>query len=203
MSPLTHLLASWLIAAKTTDNPRDCRLVSLAGVLPDADGLGLGIDLGNGVLGRPESDFYQQYHHFALHGLPGGLVVAGTFALFARRPLRTGILALLLFHLHLLFDFVGSRGPSPDDLWPIYYFGPFSKDPMWVWRGQWRLDAWPNQVFTWVLLLFSLWLAARRGDSFVGVFNRWADDIFVRVLRNWRDSLRRVFSGDQPPARLF
>ena len=45
MSPETHLLASWIIAAKTTDNPRDCRLVTLAGILPDLDGLGLIVDL--------------------------------------------------------------------------------------------------------------------------------------------------------------
>jgi hypothetical protein len=119
------------------------------------------------------------------------LVVAGGFLLFARRKLRVGVLALLVFHLHLLFDFLGSRGPSPDDLWPIFYFGPFSKDPMWLWHGQWRLDAWPNQVFTWILLAAALWLALRRGDSFVGVVSRWADEIFVRVLRKWRDALQR------------
>ena len=65
---------------------------------------------------------------------------------------------------------------------------------MWLWRGQWRLDAWPNQVFAWVLLLTALWLAVRRGDSFVGVFNRRADEIFVRVLRKWRDALQRHFT---------
>jgi inner membrane protein len=199
MSPLTHLLASWLIAAKTTDNPRDCRLVTLAGVLPDADGLGVAMDLANRALGRPETDYYQHYHHYALHGLPGSLLVAGTFVLLARHRLRTGILALLVFHLHLLFDLLGSRGPSPEDLWPIFYFGPFTKDPMWLWRGQWRLDAWPNQVFTWILLLLALWLATRRGDSFVGVFNRRADDIFVRVLRKWRDALTGILFRNQPP----
>jgi len=41
MSPETHLLASWVIGAKGTDNARDCRLVALAGILPDVDGLGL------------------------------------------------------------------------------------------------------------------------------------------------------------------
>ena len=41
MSPATHFFVSWVIAAKTTDNPRDCRLVTLAGILPDVDGLGL------------------------------------------------------------------------------------------------------------------------------------------------------------------
>ena len=41
MSPLTHLVGSWLIAVATTDNPRDRKLVTWAGVLPDADGLGV------------------------------------------------------------------------------------------------------------------------------------------------------------------
>jgi hypothetical protein len=31
MSPITHLPASWIVAAKTTDNPRDCRLAALPG----------------------------------------------------------------------------------------------------------------------------------------------------------------------------
>lgn len=41
-----------------------------------------------------------------------------------------------MLHPHLLCDFVGSRGPDPVDLWPIIYFGPFDKDPMWLWKGQ-------------------------------------------------------------------
>ena len=45
MSPATHLFASWLIAAKTTNYVRDCRLVTLAGMLPDADGFSLLMDL--------------------------------------------------------------------------------------------------------------------------------------------------------------
>jgi hypothetical protein len=42
---------SWVIAAKTTDNPRDCRLVTLAGILPDLDGLGLIPDVVTRALG--------------------------------------------------------------------------------------------------------------------------------------------------------
>ena len=41
MSPLTHLVGSWLVAVATTNNPRDRKLVTWAGVLPDADGLGM------------------------------------------------------------------------------------------------------------------------------------------------------------------
>jgi inner membrane protein len=54
MSPTTHLLASWIVAAKTTDNPRDCALITWAGVLPDLDGLGMVLDIFNqAVFHRP------------------------------------------------------------------------------------------------------------------------------------------------------
>jgi hypothetical protein len=99
---------------------------------------------------------------------------------------RVALLALLVFHLHLLCDFVGSRGPSPEDLWPIFYYGPFEKDPMWIWKGQWRLDGWQNKVIFVILFLWALLLAVKRGDSFVGVFNRRVDAIFVGVLRKWQ-----------------
>ncbi len=47
MSPLTHLIGSWLVATATTNNPRDRKLVTWVGVLPDADGLGLIPDVMN------------------------------------------------------------------------------------------------------------------------------------------------------------
>jgi hypothetical protein len=65
----THLLASWIIAAKTTDNAHDCRLVTLAAILPVADGLRLIVDLLSGRLGGRETDLYERYHHYLLHGV--------------------------------------------------------------------------------------------------------------------------------------
>lgn len=186
MSPETHLLASWIIAAKTTDNRRDCRLVALAGLLPDLDGLGVLVDVGTQALGYRGTQLYAQYHHYLLHGWLGGVLIAALMACFARRRWRVALLALLVFHLHLLCDLAGSRGPSPSDLWPVFYFGPFSAHPMWIWKGQWRLDGWFNRYFTVALFLWSLWLAAQLGYSFVGVFNRRVDEIFVGVLRKWR-----------------
>jgi hypothetical protein len=58
VNPETHLLASWVIGAKTTNNARDCRLVALAGILPDLDGLGLGVDLISRVCGAPKTFFF-------------------------------------------------------------------------------------------------------------------------------------------------
>jgi inner membrane protein len=119
MSPATHLFMSWVIAAKTTDNPRDCRLVTLAGVLPDVDGLGLIPDVVTRALGYRGTLYYEHYHHFLLHGIYGGVAIAVLLACFARHRWRVLLLALLVFHLHLLCDIAGSRGPDPDDLWPI------------------------------------------------------------------------------------
>jgi len=107
----------------------------------------------------------------------------------AKRKLRAALLAVLVFHLHLLCDFVGSRGPDPVDLWPIFYFGPFDKNPMWIWKGQLPLDAWPNRLLTVCLLAWALWLAVHRGYSFVGAFSRRLDRVFVGVLQKWRGEL--------------
>jgi hypothetical protein len=198
MSPESHLLASWIIAAKTTDNPRDCSLVTLAGILQDLDGLGLIVDLARESMHLRGTQLYAQYHHYLLHGALGGVLIAGVLACFARRRLRVALLALLVFHLHLLCDFVGSRGPSPADLWPIFYFGPFDKDPMWVWKGQWRLDGWFNRYFSVGLFLWALWLPIRLGYSVVGVFSRRADRVFVGVLRKWHEALARRVGRGKP-----
>ncbi len=189
MYPETHLLASWVIGAKSTDNARDCRLVALAGILPDADGLGLIADGLSRALGWKQSFFYEHYHHFLLHGAFGAIVITVLLTFFARQKWRVALLSLAVFHLHLLSDFVGSRGPSPEDLWPIFYLGPFEKDPMWIWRGQWRLDAWPNRLLSIALFLWSLWLAVQKGYSFVGVFSRRLDQTFIQVLRKWQAEL--------------
>ena len=113
MTPLAHLLGSWLIASVTTDNPRDRKLVTLAGILPDADGLGLIVDAANAVISGQEVSFqyYQHYHHYLLHGWPGAIAVATLLAGCARQKGRVLLAGLLTFHLHLLCDLIGSRGP--------------------------------------------------------------------------------------------
>jgi len=188
LSPATHLLGSWIIAAKTTGNARDCRLVTLAGILPDADGVGLIADIISGLFGGRQTHLYGHYHHYLLHGALGGILIAALVTGFARQRWRVLLPALLVFHLHLLCDFVGSRGPAPEDLWPVFYFGPFDKDPMWVWRGQLRLDGWFNRGLSAALFLWALWLPVRLGHSVVGVFNRRVDQVFVGVLRKWHDA---------------
>ena len=196
MSPLTHFIGSWLVASVTTNNPRDRKLVTLAGVLPDLDGTGLVVDVARAVItGQPfTNQFYAQYHHWLLHGWPGAIVLCGLLTCFARQRLRTAALCLLAFHLHLACDLVGSRGPASADLWPIAYGEPFFRHPFWLWRGQWRLDGWQNRSITLVVFFTALWLASRRGYSFVEVFSRKLDAIFVGVLRKWNAALGRRFA---------
>jgi inner membrane protein len=200
MNPETHLLASWVIGAKTTDNARDCRLVALAGLFPDADGVGLIVDAANWAFGGRKTFYYQQYHHYWFHGLLGAFLITSLVACFAQRKWRVALLALLVFHLHLLCDLAGSHGPDPGDLWPIFYLAPFTTHPMWMWKGQWPLDAWPNRLLTAWLFGWALWLAVPRGYSFVGVFSRRLDRIFIQVLRKWHGALNAWWEQRPPPS---
>ena len=203
MSPETHLLASWLIAAKVTRNPRDCRLATLAGVLPDLDGSGLVIDMINRALGRHETFFYQNYHHYVLHGIFGAVLISGLLAAFAREKWRVAWLAFLLVHVHLFCDVIGARGPTIDDIWRIFYLAPFTTHSMILsWKHQWRLDGWQNRWITVALFAWALWVPLRTGYSVVGVFSRRADEVFVAILAKWRKGLNPAIEAvARPPWR--
>ncbi len=188
MSPLTHFIGSWLVASVTVNNARDRRLVTLAGIIPDADGVGMVVDVVKSLVTRQELTFqyYQRFHHLWLHGWPGALLVALLLGSFGRQRLRVGLWCLVVFHLHLLCDLAGSRGPSSADLWPICYGEPLFRHPIWFWKGQWKLDGWQNQSISVVLFALMLWVAAKRGYSCVEVFSSRLDTVFVGTLQKWR-----------------
>ena len=60
---------------------------------------------------------------------------------------------------------------------------PFSSAWEWTWEGQWVLNAWPNFLITFVLLLAMFYLAWQRGFSPLEMFSSPADGAFVRALR--------------------
>jgi hypothetical protein len=115
------------------------------------------------------------------------LIVAIALTCFGRQRWGVAFGCLITFHLHLLCDLLGSRGPSPADLWPICYGEPLFRHPIWLWRGQWRLDGWQNTAIVLVVFALSLWVAVKRGHSFVEVFSQRLDSSFVGVLRKWRE----------------
>ena len=190
MSPATHFFGSWLIASFTTANPRDRKLVTWAGVLPDADGLGLVVDVVGALLtGSPiRFHYYQRFHHHLAHGWPAAIVIIALLTCFARDRWRVALLCLVTFHVHLLCDLVGSRGPGPADLWPIAYGEPLFLRPVWWWRGQWRLDGWQKQTLSGIVFALNLWRATTLGASCLEVFSARLDAALVGILRKWRQA---------------
>jgi hypothetical protein len=66
------------VASATMHNSRDRRLVTLAGIVPDTDGLGIVADVLKSLVTGQETSFsyYQRFHHLWLHGWPGALLAA-------------------------------------------------------------------------------------------------------------------------------
>jgi hypothetical protein len=183
MNPITHLLASWSLAEASDLEHSDRTLITWCGVLPDLDGLGAAVDFGNRILGRPESFWYGQYHHALLHGAFGAVLIAATLAARASRRGRVFLFGIAAVHLHLLCDFVGSRGRDAADIWPIRYLSPFSERLSIFWSGQWELNAWPNISFTLALLGFTFYRAVSVGHSPVSLFSSRANEAFVGTVR--------------------
>ena len=180
MSPVTHFFSGWVFANCFDLERRDRALVTLACVVPDIDGLGIIPELLTRNSAHPLL-WFSEYHH-SLHNLTFALVIAALAYALAMRKWKTGLLALLSFHLHLFEDVLGSRGPDGYQ-WPIPYLAPFSQSLQFAWRGQWGLNAWPNIALTVVLLMITLWLAWRRGFSPLEMVSEDADRALVRTLR--------------------
>jgi inner membrane protein len=183
MSPITHFFMGWAVAnAVPSLTKRDRAFVTWASVVPDIDGLGIIAEKLTQNSSHP-LNWWSNYHHMLGHNLGFALVVSIVAAIFARQKIKTTLLVLFSFHLHLLADLVGARGPEGDQ-WPIPYLLPFSKHLQLTWSGQWALNAWPNMAITAALIGIAVMLARQRGFSPLELFSAKADATFVRALRN-------------------
>jgi inner membrane protein len=183
MSPITHLLAGWTALEKTQFTNRDRALVVFAGLAPDLDGLGIVVDFATRMLGMPETDYYQSYHRIYGHGLGAALLFSVLVGFVGIRKIRAALGAFAAIHLHFLCDVMGSRGSTPEDIWPIYYLAPFSDALTLSWSDQWPLVGWQNMVLTMALLAIAAARAVGTGYSPVGLFSRRGDIAFVATLR--------------------
>ena len=96
MSPITHFFAGWLVANLDDLNRRDRLLVTLAGIVPDLDGLGIVPDFLTRHSAQP-LNWWSDYHHLFGHNLLFGLAAASLgFAVATKRPLAS-LLILLTF----------------------------------------------------------------------------------------------------------
>jgi hypothetical protein len=181
MSPVTHLLISWLIAEIPPGLTRkDKAAITVSGVIPDIDGIGAIAE----YITRDNADplrWFTRYHHL-LHNVSFGLAVVAIAALFARRRIVVAALGFLAFSVHIVCDILGSRGPDGYQ-WPICYLFPFSRTAEFAWYGQWSLNSWPNFAITLLAILATLWLARARGYSLVMLFSQKADAAVVETIR--------------------
>ncbi len=182
MSLATHFLVGWVVANSDHLNRRERAAVTIASVVPDVDSLGI---IAGFLTGEPDQPlmWYSQYHHVVAHNVGFGLLVAGVSFMVVTRRWTTASLALLSFHLHLLGDLLGSRGPDGYQ-WPIPYLFPFSNAWEWSWQGQWELNAWPNFLITAAALGVTLFLAWKQGYSPLEMISPFADKVFIEALRH-------------------
>lgn len=200
MNPITHGLISWGIANIPENTTRRQRiLVTAGGLIPDIDGLGMLIDKGVELFGGTSPGLYHEFHRvlghnigFAVLGILGAMILADN-----GKRLLTAAFVALTFHLHLLCDILGSRGPATDtnpggDVWGIPYMhlpfvqespNPLTDPVWWKWEGQWALNAWPNITLTLLLILFCGFMAVRCKRTIVEVLSLRLDGAVVRTLR--------------------
>lgn len=166
----THALLGWLIA-QPLPSVRDRRLVTLAAVLPDIDGLA--------ALGGVE--LYQRHHHTFGHNVfAWGVTVLGA-CLFAKRKMPTTVLSALGFASHLFTDLLGSGFDWPlHPLWPVSWWQLEFHPPF-----QWELASWQNYLAALLCFGAMVFLALKRGRSVVEVFGAKAELHFVATLQKW------------------
>jgi hypothetical protein len=177
----THLLTGWALANAASLERRERAIVTAAAVVPDLDALGLLVEhtpLHAVVPGH----WFSDYHHVATHNVGAALVVFALSLAICRGGWRGPLVAMAAFHLHLLADIAGSRGPDGFQ-WPVPYLLPFSARWQLTWAGQWALNGWPNALLTVALLGLALRLAWRRGYSPVELVSARADAKVVEALR--------------------
>ena len=182
MNPITHLLVSWVIADSSDLEKKERLTVTLSGIIPDIDSFGIVVEQLTKESERPLL-WWSDYHHVFGHNLGLGILVAIVVFIIANQKWKTMGLAILCFHLHLLFDIIGAKGPDGYQ-WPIPYLLPFSDSIQLTWKYQWEINAWPNFVITTAAIIMVFYNAWKHGYSIIEIFSKKIDRAFVKTLQN-------------------
>jgi hypothetical protein len=177
MNVVTHFLIGWNAGLRLGRTARATALIAAVSVIPDIDGLGAVVD----VIRGGEAEMFLEYHHKFGHCALFGLLMLPLIYLLGKRSLKLALSGFLIFHLHLLCDIVGARGPDGYQ-WPLYYFWPFS-DVGITWSGQWQINAWPNILLTCLLIVDFLRQSAKKGFTPFCFVSRGAESVLVETLQ--------------------
>ena len=181
MSPVTHFLVGWLVSNTAKLDQCERALVTIAGIIPDIDGLVIIADFITRNTKHP-LQWWGKFHHVLAHNIGFALIVTlCSYIVSKQRRMTTAILVWISFHLHLLGDLLGARGPEGNQ-WPIPYLLPFSNSWQWAWRGQWALNAWPNFIITGIAMSLTFYLAWKRGYSPLEMVSVKTNKTFVGIL---------------------
>lgn len=179
MNPATHLFISWSVANTDSLERRDRLMVTIGGLLPDIDAIGLIPELISGG----KIDWYSRYHHIIAHNFMPCVLGIIPIILLTRKKFLTALLFIFAFHIHLFCDVIGARGPEGYQ-WPIPYLWPFNPDFQITWSHQWLVNAWPNMVITVFFIIITIWLARIKGYSIFSLISDKIDKAFVETIKN-------------------
>ena len=156
---------AWLFAAAFVEKPRDRRLVVLAGVLSDVDGVFILFD----------RVAFNQYHHTFGHSFLFGIPLALSLALLANNRRKTAAAALGTFSLHLLADLPGAWPITP--FYPLLGYEASFKDSLPAFLEYDSLVSMVNAA----ILVFMLLLMYHREASPLEFFSKKLDEKLVRL----------------------
>lgn len=151
MHTSTHLLSGWCVGNLFNFTARERLFCMVAATMQDLDGLGI---LLYPWYGRK---YYWEWHHVLFHNLLTAIVVTVLLTIWSRHRIKAALLYFALFHLHLLMDYVGSG-----ELWKIYYLYPFSRNYYLMWKYAWPMFSWQNITAGFLLIGWTIMIAARR-----------------------------------------
>ncbi|WP_078486949.1 metal-dependent hydrolase [Solemya velesiana gill symbiont] len=160
-------------------NRRSRIAITAAGVIPDLDGLGAVVDELGPYFGYATT-LYGDYHHVFAHNLFAGVLLALAVALPCRKRLTVFLLSLLAFHVHLLCDILGSKGPDGYQ-WPIPYLYPLIPELELTWSGQWELSSPINSLVGVVFFVIALVIARYRHVTFFELFSKRFEAIVYKA----------------------
>ena len=138
----THLVSGWCFGNYIKLTPKERFFCILASGIPDLDGLGYFIN----------EEWYYDFHHVLGHNLFFGFLMSAFLSFFSSNRKRAFLCYLILFHIHLIMDFLGS-GPG----WTISYLWPLTD---WKFENPlaWEFFSWQNLSTGFFFYGWTLWI---------------------------------------------